>query len=201
MRPLPVLPSRPTAAFDCGLDGIQVASPCTASWDAMAGDDRVRFCGLCAKNVYDLSGMRRGEAEALVFGTEGKVCVRFFRRQDGTVLTDDCPVGLKAIRRAIFRRVAAAFVLVAGLLGAPGCDPRPRNGILRDSKIRQAQPFRALLEWIDPQRGQVMMGAPVPQAVMGRMVAPPTMGKPAPPPPQALMGEVSVPPAPDTDRP
>src|SRR5690348_11198318 len=45
------------------LDRIQIASPCEASWDAMNGDDRVRFCGLCEKNVYNLSAMTRDEAE------------------------------------------------------------------------------------------------------------------------------------------
>src|SRR5579864_2028571 len=31
------------------LDGISVASPCDASWEAMKGDERVRFCGACEK--------------------------------------------------------------------------------------------------------------------------------------------------------
>lgn len=74
---------------------IRVASPCSASWDAMDGDDRARFCVHCTKNVYDLSAMSRAEAEALVRGKEGRLCVRFYRRADGTVLTDNCPVGLR----------------------------------------------------------------------------------------------------------
>src|SRR4051812_47184360 len=37
------------------LDRITIASPCTASWDDMAGDDRVRFCASCQKDVYNLS--------------------------------------------------------------------------------------------------------------------------------------------------
>jgi hypothetical protein len=41
------------------LDRIRIASPCKVSWDEMAGDDRVRFCGHCAKDVYDLSALGR----------------------------------------------------------------------------------------------------------------------------------------------
>ena len=41
------------------LEDVRVASPCNASWDAMKGDDRVRFCGECQKNVYNLSAMTR----------------------------------------------------------------------------------------------------------------------------------------------
>jgi hypothetical protein len=77
------------------LDRITIASPCSASWDDMVGDDRVRFCGKCEKNVYNLSSMESAEAEALLREHEGNVCVRLYRRQDGTVLTSDCPVGVR----------------------------------------------------------------------------------------------------------
>lgn len=61
----------------------------------MAGDDRVRFCSACKLNVYNLSGMSRKEATELFTLIEGRLCVRLFRRLDGTVLTRDCPVGMK----------------------------------------------------------------------------------------------------------
>src|SRR5258706_11446069 len=58
------------------LDNIRVASPCTAPWDNMVGDDRVRHCARCDKNVYNLSGMTRDEAEMLVAGKHA-LCVRY----------------------------------------------------------------------------------------------------------------------------
>jgi hypothetical protein len=88
------------------LDDVRIAAPCKANWDAMPGDDHVRFCGQCEKNVYNLSSLSREEAEALLVAREGKMCVRLFRRDDGTVLTDDCPVGVKKRRR---RRTAVAL--------------------------------------------------------------------------------------------
>jgi hypothetical protein len=39
------------------LDEIEIATPCPASWEAMTGDDRSRFCGQCRLNVYNLSAM------------------------------------------------------------------------------------------------------------------------------------------------
>src|SRR5580765_8057104 len=69
------------------LDAISIASPCSASWDDMVGDERARFCGKCEKNVYNLSSLTRAEAEALLVEKEGKVCVRYYQRADGTVLT------------------------------------------------------------------------------------------------------------------
>lgn len=97
------------------LDDVRVASPCGESWSEMVGDDVARFCLKCEKNVYDLSAMTRAEAEALVSAREGELCVRFYRRADGTLLTKDCPVG---VARKMRRRVAAITVLGAGLFSA-----------------------------------------------------------------------------------
>jgi hypothetical protein len=90
------------------LDRIRVASPCHASWDAMTGDDRVRFCGECKKDVYNLSAMTRDEAERLLAERAGSLCVRVYKRADGTVLTADCPVGARK------KRVRLALLSVAG---------------------------------------------------------------------------------------
>src|SRR3954447_6761233 len=73
---------------------IRVASPCHARWDDMRGDHQARFCNQCQKNVYNLSALTAPEAAALIKSKEGNLCVRFYQRPDGTVLTEDCPVGL-----------------------------------------------------------------------------------------------------------
>ena len=89
----------------------------------------MRFCTQCELNVYNLSGMRRAEAERLVARAEGRLCVRFFRRADGTIITKDCPVGLRALKRRVTRgaRAAAAAVLtfVAGLATFFGFNFKP----------------------------------------------------------------------------
>ncbi len=87
------------------LEALRVASPCQADWGAMVGDERVRFCGQCQKNVYNLSAMARAEAEALLQRAEGKLCVRMYKRADGTLITGDCPDG---VRRKQRRRLALA---------------------------------------------------------------------------------------------
>lgn len=82
------------------LDQIAVASPCNASWDEMVGDERVRFCLSCEKNVYNLSAMAREDAERLLQERAGgEVCVRYYKRADGTLMTSDCPVGVRRKRR------------------------------------------------------------------------------------------------------
>ena len=99
------------------LSRMRVASPCPASWEAMEGDDRIRFCRLCDLHVYNVSELTRGEAESLVARTEGRLCARLYRRADGTVLTKDCPTGLRAARRRAGRAAGAAFAAVLSLCG------------------------------------------------------------------------------------
>lgn len=98
------------------LDHVHVAKPCNADWNQMQGDDRVRTCGLCDKQVYNLSELTRAEAEALLIERAGGLCVRYYRRADGTILLADCEVGQKRQRRRRWLAAAAA----AGALGAGG---------------------------------------------------------------------------------
>jgi len=100
------------------LESIHIASPCQADWDAMTGDSRARFCDTCQKSVYNLSDMTRAQAQALVIEKEGKMCVQFYQRADGTMLIDDCPVPLRPARNcalSAWRCVTAAAVAVAAL--------------------------------------------------------------------------------------
>lgn len=140
---------------------VRVASPCKARWDDMTGDEHVRFCGLCEKNVYDLSSLSAEQAESLLRERGESMCVRFFRRNDGTVLTSDCPVGG---RKRFWRRVtagAAAGMAAAGLTMAA----------------------------LGGQQGGMVMGEIEP--VMGQMVAPEVeMGKVAVEPVQAVQPDV-----------
>lgn len=104
--------------FDSPLNDIKVASPCPANWDEMYGDDRKRFCGECKLNVYNLSGMTKDEAESLVMNAEGRLCVRFYRRADGSVLTADCPIGWAKIKqRTRLYATAVASLLMALFTG------------------------------------------------------------------------------------
>jgi hypothetical protein len=97
------------------LDRLRIATPCPVSWDEMIGDNRVRFCDHCQLNVYNISELSELEAQTLIASKEGWLCARLFRRADGTILTKDCPVGLRALRLRVSRRVAAVFALVAGI--------------------------------------------------------------------------------------
>ncbi len=100
------------------LNNLRVATPCPIYWEDMIGDERVRFCKHCQLNVYNFSELTEKEAEHLLVSTGNRICGRLYRRKDGTVLTKDCPVGLRALRKRASRRAVALFATLLGLCSA-----------------------------------------------------------------------------------
>ncbi|MGH7176452.1 MAG: hypothetical protein ACREJC_03640 [Tepidisphaeraceae bacterium] len=172
------------------LDVIDIATPCPASWDDMHGDDRVRFCDSCRLHVYDLSSMSREAAEELVSSREGRLCVRFYRRTDGAIVTRDCGRIRAAARRtrAVICAVGAAvWTLALVPLGLSRAEPNHDTELLGtmkppDSPVMGDIAFPpatmpatrpATQPTTQPAIGVPLQGEIfVPQAVMGRMVAP-----------------------------
>ena len=103
--------------FETPLENVRIASPCSADWNEMYGDERMRFCGQCRLNVYNLSGMTRYDAEHLLRLSEGRLCVRYYQRPDGTILTKDCPVGWARVKERVSVMAAAAFSIMMTLFG------------------------------------------------------------------------------------
>ena len=141
------------------LERIEIRTPCPMDWDLMDGNDRVRFCDRCKKN---------GE----------KICGRIFRREDGTVVTADCPPRqnsqITARKNPIQFSMAALMMLVTFSAGLAASAP------WIGAKI---QP---LIEQIFPPDNGMM--------VMGDMVAP--MAAPIAAPqniPAVIQGELSAP--------
>lgn len=151
------------------LPNIRVAAPCTADWNAMQGDERVRECAKCAKRVFNLSNMTRDEAEALIVAKEGRLCVRYFQRRDGTIILKDCEVGVSGRRK---RRLIAAGA-AALLAGGAGAALTLRGTV------------RCSTDWVE------VKGEPSPSSEVRRYVEPPKP-EPARSNAELIMGEVSM---------
>ncbi|HEY0376787.1 MAG TPA: carboxypeptidase-like regulatory domain-containing protein [Pyrinomonadaceae bacterium] len=117
------------------LERLRIASPCNVGWENMTGDDRTRFCDQCSLHVYNISAMTRDEVASLVKNTEGRFCARLYRRLDGTVLTRDCPVGLRALRRRVARTAGAALTAVLSLCAAAAGQSKPQEDKTCTAKI------------------------------------------------------------------
>jgi hypothetical protein len=140
-------------SYTSPLDHLKIADPCSADWEQMIGNERVRFCGKCNLNVYNLSAMTRTEAERLVSQTEGRLCARFYRRADGTILTQNCPVGLQAVKKRVSRMARAGISAVIGFCTGVGL-----YGSVKERRVLR------------------------PNVVMGSIVAKEPLVKPDPPP-------------------
>ena len=111
------------------LDRIHIASPCPASWDEMIGNEQVRFCRHCSLHVHDLSKITAKDAMKLVADSQGKLCVRYYRRPDGTVQTAERAQPLTQIKRRLSRIAAGAFTATLSLAStAAAQSPRPAEG-------------------------------------------------------------------------
>jgi len=113
------------------LDDLQVATPCTADWDGMAGDDRVRFCSQCHLHVYDLSALTAEQATALLREKERTPCVRFYRRRDGTIMTADCPIGIRRLAHYPLRWAATILGVTFAVMLSVGASSSGRAWVRR----------------------------------------------------------------------
>ena len=89
---------------------VRVASPCTAEWDAMKGNDVVRFCEHCAKHVHNLSAMTPRRAQRLIEDSGANLCVRYYPRPDGAPKVTH--QRLYPLQRHASRWAAGAFTAV-----------------------------------------------------------------------------------------
>ncbi len=109
------------------LEQIEIRTPCPMDWDLMDGNDRVRFCDRCKKNVYNIVAMTEAEAVALIDNAGEEICGRIFRRDDGTVVTSDCPPRssspLAVRKKPLQFSMAALMVLVTFSAGLAASAP------------------------------------------------------------------------------
>jgi hypothetical protein len=89
------------------IEKIDVTSPCNEHWNEMIGNEQIRFCSHCAKNVNNISEMTRKQAMRLVRRNNGQLCVRYY-----TDPTTNRPVFLDTLHKITRRspRVAAGVM-------------------------------------------------------------------------------------------
>jgi hypothetical protein len=153
------------------LDHVTVAAPCNVGWDNMIGNEQVRFCSQCNLNVYNLSGMTKPDAERLIAQAEGRLCIRYYRRADGTILTKNCPAGLRALKRRLSRianaSISAALSFFAGILAVTGLRERPLIPIAAQGatinikeKLPEASPMVGMYVAPREVKGEMYVGYP-----------------------------------------
>ncbi|HEU0031489.1 MAG TPA: hypothetical protein VFQ53_12710 [Kofleriaceae bacterium] len=104
------------------------ASRCRARWADMYGDDRARVCRRCDQRVWNLSDLTRDEAEALIRDRGGSLCVRYYARADGTILTSDCAVGVQRGSQLLAGSIAVLIATIGTVAHLLTTEPEPPEG-------------------------------------------------------------------------
>ena len=110
------------------LERIRIPEPCDADWDSMVGNDQVRFCSHCSLSVTNLSSMTRSDARRLVRESGGRLCIRYYRRPDGSVLTAPA-ARLQQIARRVSKLAAGAFGAVLTLSASASAQTGTQTGV------------------------------------------------------------------------
>jgi len=154
------------------------------------------------------------EATALIAQHEGKLCVRFYRREDGTIMTKDCPVGAAKVRRrrTISFAWAVSMAIAALDLSAQSsaiaskqtsADGKTKISVKRPAPHNTPHPNPMIMGMIalpsktpqTPQKPPQQTPRPTTQipATMGKIAMPTTHPTPPPAPSRMEMGDIAMP--------
>ena len=146
------------------LDSVDIKSPCNQSWDEMFGNDEVRFCSHCAKNVHNISAMNRKKAEYLIKKSEGKLCIRYVKTPQGKLITAP-PTLTKITRRATIAASVLATSLTLSTMAYGQSEPiKPKDNSTqtqsdKSAKDESKQDFATISGTIKDINDAVVIGA------------------------------------------
>jgi hypothetical protein len=144
---------------------LSVSSPCPRKWEELSGDNRVRYCGQCRLQVYNLTVLSPVQIEQLLQKTGGRLCGQLYVRKDRTATVRDCPEGRSSIlRRRVGMLASGLLIVILGL----AC-----RSLVRPDLSGWPRWVQAVAEWIDPPQFRLYR-------TMGRMTCPPPTPAPAP---------------------
>jgi hypothetical protein len=96
---------------------LPIQDPCHENWDAMSheGDAR-RFCGVCVKQVHDLSALTEPQARAVLAdeSAKGRVCVRYNADRDGNIKFKPETVSASSLWRTTLAAAGMTLALLTG---------------------------------------------------------------------------------------
>jgi hypothetical protein len=110
------------------LNRLRIASPCTASWDDMPGDEARRHCAQCDRQVFDFARMTPRQIEARVETSGGRLCARITRGSDGCLVTRPAPIDWTERRAS-----PLAAALVGALLALRGGAAESAGGAAQET--------------------------------------------------------------------
>lgn len=146
------------------IEAIKVNGSCSEKWEEMTGNNYVRFCSHCDKNVNDLSAMTRREALRVVRRAGGDLCVRYISDpRTGTPLFANNLYRITRRAPAIATGIITASISLSAMVQAQESSIRPPVSVEKASTSDPGDITRPVDEKV-PFSGTVTDGS-------GRVVA------------------------------
>lgn len=137
------------------LDKIEVKSLCSESWDEMTGNEKVRFCSHCAKDVSNISEITRKEAFKLVRKSDGNLCIRYYQKPSGKKLF--LPQLHQIIRQTgVLAGTLSAALSVSAVTYAQTTEETPKNNVEIAQTIKSGDKTGSISGFVRDQTGAIL---------------------------------------------
>jgi ankyrin repeat protein len=138
------------------LDKIEVKSPCSESWDEMTGNEKVRFCSHCAKDVNNISTMTRKEAAKIVRNSDGNLCIRYYQKPNGKKLF--LPQLHQIIRQTgvLAGTLSAALSISSVAFAQTTTEETPKNEVEITQTVKSGDKTGSISGFVKDQDGAVL---------------------------------------------
>jgi hypothetical protein len=144
-----------------------IAKPCQQQWTAMSGSASARRCDSCQKTVHNFAALTPRQIERLVHRSNGHLCARITRREDGSIVT--APSGSRTFGAPLL--VSAALLLAPALRAQTQSDQRTgtiagsiadaAGASLSGAKIEVVQPGQPDINAVSDRNGSFRLQGPI----------------------------------------
>ncbi len=116
------------------------------SWDKMTGDNQVRFCEQCQRQVWNFFEMTEAEIVEVMRTNPERLCAQIKKTKDGILVTKDYRPAQKKFRFSMLAMMALATCLAPLMFVAPtiyrwltpAAQPPPQAPIPSEAQLRAA---------------------------------------------------------------
>lgn len=147
-------------------EAMRIKGPCSEEWDEMVGNEKVRFCSHCEKNVNDVSKMTRREAMRLVRRSNGGLCLRYEVHPVTRRPMFAAKLSNAARRTGIAAGVITASIAMADAVYAQG-ETRPFETVRAEQTDKTGMPASSISGYVTDPAGAVIPFAVVSLSNLG----------------------------------
>lgn len=94
------------------LENFEVNVPCIMNWDDMTGRGEIRNCERCQHKVHNISEMTKRRALKVLNQPEEKVCISYYRNENGEVVTQTY---FGVFKRNFIKSISAVLAIIFSL--------------------------------------------------------------------------------------